>query len=99
MNDTLETASMGEFVTNATIATHQEISTGCMQRIAEAVEEMAKSRVKLEAERDYFERRFNNAWESLARRDRSNAALRGVITKMNKRIDDLCDIINKEGMS
>jgi hypothetical protein len=58
------------------------VNTGCLQRIADACELMAKNHAELERERDCY----LNLWkDTQAERDaaeRSNRALRGQITKL-----------------
>ncbi len=61
-----------------------EIKLGAILRIADATEAMAKNHVQLMAQRDAFERSAKYHQSRAARLDRSNAALRGVITKLKK---------------
>ena len=61
-----------------------QINTGCMQRIADATELMAKSNASLVWERDYFKRRAMDAEASLSTMTRSRNALKGVVKRMKK---------------
>ena len=66
--------------------TLNEINTGSLQRIADASELMAKDRQRLVGERDRYKRWGEAVSEERERMTRSNAALRGQITKLNKRL-------------
>lgn len=60
----------------------EDIQLGCLLRIADATEAMAKEHTRLIRDRDYYEagyRRQRKEIEALARRI---ASLRGVITRM-----------------
>jgi len=57
----------------------------CLQRIADAAELMAKNHAQLVRERDDYERRLRTIRGEVNRLDRSNAALRGVITRMKRK--------------
>lgn len=61
-----------------------QIQLGCLQRIADATELMAKNHDQLVADRDRYQRWYDQQRERSLRLERSNAALRGVITKMKK---------------
>jgi hypothetical protein len=73
-------------------ANNQDINTGCMQRIADAVEKTANASEKmasnytyLQNQHDLYKRFYNEEREKTARLYRRIAALQGVITKMKKR--------------
>ena len=61
-----------------------QIKLGCIMRIADATELMAKSNADLVWQRDHFKRRAHNAEASLSTMTRSRNALKGVITRMKK---------------
>ncbi len=61
------------------------LKIGCLQRIADAAELMAKSHATLVAERDRYKRWYEEADARCAKRNLSIAALRGVITKLKKK--------------
>jgi len=61
-----------------------QLKFGALQRIADATEAMAKNHVSLMAERDRFERWYNDERKRRERLERRVNALRGVITKMKK---------------
>ena len=63
----------------------EHINTGSLQRIADAVEKMATNHLELIRDRDKFERWYRNTVVERDAAMRSNAALRGVITKLKRR--------------
>ncbi len=63
-------------------ATREELRTGAQLRMADAMESMAKSKVDLEAEVKRWKGVAACRLSELIYRRRSNAALRGVITKL-----------------
>ena len=77
------------FEANASCTNHQEINSGSLQRIADACELMAKSHGQLISERDRYESWYKTKRAELEGLRRVNAALRGVITKREKRIVEL----------
>ena len=64
--------------------TKEDINAGSLQRIADATEKMAQSYVALIEERDRYQRWYEIRGERVSRLERSNSALRGVITKLKK---------------
>lgn len=62
------------------------IELGCLLRIADATEAMAKNHVKLIDERDYLSRRNNEQHDTIARLERQRAALRGQVTRLKKKL-------------
>lgn len=85
MADTLKDASRKEWACLGELATHEELQTGCLQRIADATELMAKSYRGLIEERDFYKRWWKKEEANANSLSRRNAALRGVITKMKGR--------------
>ena len=63
-----------------------ELKLGALMRIADATEVMAREYQKLISERDMYKRMYDGARASRDHFDRSNAALRGQITKLRKRL-------------
>lgn len=61
------------------------INCGSLQRIADATEAMAKNHVALQNDCDRYKRWFNEENERRLKLERSNAALRGQITKLKKK--------------
>ena len=67
-------------------ATPEDAKLGCLQRIADATELMAKDHAKLIRELDCAEKSRKSWMESYDRSTRRITALRGVITKLKKQI-------------
>lgn len=70
---------------NTNTPSFEQINTGSLQRIADAVEKMASSWDGLIRDRDYYKRRFNERTDEAKRLAHSNAALRGYIKRMKAR--------------
>jgi hypothetical protein len=66
---------------------HDNMNLGCLMRIADATEVMAKNYNDLIAERDKIKRWYNGAFETAKSLRRRISALRGVITKLRKQLD------------
>jgi hypothetical protein len=66
-------------------AQESEVQTGALQRIASAVETMSGNYQKLIEQRDTYYRWFEVERASRRRLERSNSALRGVVTKLKRR--------------
>lgn len=65
--------------------TQEQIQTGAILRIADAVEVMAKNNQMLIEERDRYKRLYANVVEERDNANRRISALQGVITKMKKK--------------
>jgi len=61
------------------------INCGSLQRIADATEAMAKNHIALQRDHDLYKRWFTEEKERRHKLERSNAALRGQITKLKKK--------------
>jgi hypothetical protein len=61
-----------------------EINMGSFQRIADAAELMAKNHQQLVSDLHYYKARYEEMSKRVEEENRSNAALRGVITKLKK---------------
>jgi hypothetical protein len=71
------------------VPTYEDIRAGSFQRMADAMELMARDRSELEADLEWHKKALVSR---NARRDallRSNAALRGVITKLKAKIAEV----------
>ena len=64
----------------------EAINCGSLQRIADASEIMAQNHKKLIADRDMYEKLYNEHFSKVMKRDRTISALRGQITKLKKKI-------------
>jgi hypothetical protein len=63
------------------------INTGCLQRIADACELMAKNHNDLVEERDRFQLIAREKTDHIRRQMRTISTLRGVITKLKKKAE------------
>lgn len=63
-----------------------ELKLGALMRIADATEVMAREYQELINDRDMYQRWYNETRTHRNRLERSNAALRGQITKLRKRL-------------
>ena len=62
----------------------ENVKLGCLQRIADATEEMAKNHVRMQDQINYLDKRCKLLTEEAERLRRSNTALRGRITRLKK---------------
>ena len=62
-----------------------QVNCGALLRIADATETMARNHVQMQADLDYYKTLSETRAEVINRLERSNAALRGTITKLKKR--------------
>ena len=67
-----------------TLKDRDDIKLGCLLRIADAAEAMAKSHVQLQNSLDFYKHRVERLDAEVQRLLRSNAALRGVIKRRKK---------------
>lgn len=67
-------------------ANRDDINSGSLQRIADAVEKMASSYDNMRTERDRYQGYYKEQKQYKEAAQRENAALRGVITKLKKRL-------------
>jgi hypothetical protein len=87
----LRDASKQTYATRSHVATESEIKTGCLQRIADATELMAKSHAELERSLRLAREERDRAQRWLKHEENKTRALRGVITKLKKRLKDGSD--------
>ncbi len=67
----------------------EQLSLGCLQRIADAVELSCKDREKLERDVAYLRKSLDEHKATGERLARSNAALRGVIARMKRKAKEI----------
>jgi len=65
--------------------THQDLKLGCLQRIADATELMAKDHAKLIRDLERSERARKSWMQEFLRVSKQASALRGVITKLKNK--------------
>lgn len=85
----LRVKSKQEFALRGPKIQTDELRNGCLQRIADATEAMAVHYERLIIDRDRYRRWYQDEQRKRKSRDRSNAALRGVITKLKKKIQQI----------
>ena len=64
---------------------NDDLKVGCLMRIADATEAMASRHTELIAQRDKFERWYNDERKRRWHLERSNAALRGHIKRLKNK--------------
>ncbi len=67
-------------------STLEEINSGSLQRIADATEKMAASYDRIRNDRDMYKRWYESNRDRSERLERRISALRGVVTKLKKRL-------------
>lgn len=65
--------------------TLEQITCGALLRISDATEAMAKNHIRMQADLDYYKRLAENRADRVTHLERSNAALRGTITKLKRK--------------
>ena len=64
---------------------NEQVIIGCMQRIADATEKMASKYTQMESDLEYHKMRDKGQRATIAKLERSNAALRGHINRLKKK--------------
>jgi hypothetical protein len=86
MSGTLRELSRGNYIANGADGPNRdEIKVGCLQRIADATETIAKSYDQMRENRDYWKKRCEDEMACSKRLAASNRALRGVIKRVKNR--------------
>ena len=97
---TIKEESKKNFSVKGENANHQEIQSGCLQRIAESAEKSCLDREKLERDYRSMRERRDFCLRQAERLQRQLSATRGVVTKLknkkNDRIKQLEDMLNKK---
>lgn len=75
----------------------EQVRTGAILRIADAAEKMALNHSLLIDERDRYKKFFNESIAERGRLERSNAALRGAITRLRRQKEELVRTIHQLG--
>ena len=79
-------ASLKHYRLNRDLPSTEEINAGSLQRIADATEKMARRHTELIAENESLGKRLNYSIKRCEQVERSNSALRGVITRLRRRL-------------
>ena len=82
---TYKEESRREWTPNGRPTDREDIKAGCLQRIADATEVMAKNHAQLVRDKEWYERRYKEGQASGQRMARRISALQGVITRMKKK--------------
>jgi hypothetical protein len=82
MSKSFRNGSKENWSSNSDGLTIEQINAGSLQRIADASEKMAMNHDQLIRSRDYYKRAYESSMASVKSLERSNASLRGQITKM-----------------
>lgn len=80
-----EQSRIGWYRANGGQPTTEQLTFGCLQRIATATEIMSQRHVDLMKERDYYERMYRAQVDLRRHAERRIAALQGVITRMKRK--------------
>ena len=89
MSESLRDASRRTYEIEEDVATFKEINAGCQQRIADASELMAKSKVDLEAKAASAKRSASHWEDAWYQRGVRINGLRGWATRRKRKIADL----------
>lgn len=84
----LKEVSTKDWATKEFNPTHEEIRTGCLQRIADATELMAKNHAALVDERDRYLRWYEQKRQQTASLGHVISGLRGRITRLKRQLDE-----------
>lgn len=71
---------------NTSGPTVEDINAGSLQRIADATELMASNHIQMEKDLKFYKNMYAQHSERIENLTRSNAALRGHITRLKKRL-------------
>ena len=81
--------SRKEFIINYQsdgLLSNDEIQIGCLQRIADATELMARSHAELQTNLDMYKRWYSIELGNVRERDKTIISMRGQITKLKNRL-------------
>jgi hypothetical protein len=87
MSKTYREESRKDWYREEGLPTTDQLKLGCLQRIADATETMARRYSDLLYERDDYKKRYEGACLHNDASNRRIAALRGVITKLKKKLE------------
>ena len=79
--------------------TIEQIQTGCLQRIADATEAMAKNYNELIAERDRYKKQFYDTYKQFTHMESVISGYKGVVTKLKNQIKALKDGSDNPGIA
>lgn len=67
-------------------STLEEVNTGCLQRIADATEVMAKNYLQMQSDLNYYKKRSEDLQKRVESRDNTIKSLKGHITRLKKQV-------------
>lgn len=73
-------------VEEGTNLNREQLQLGCLLRIADSTEAMAKNHTRLIDDNEWYKKRNKELEERVQFKNRSIAALKGVITKLKKKL-------------
>ncbi len=79
----------GKTISDGDTLLRQDLEFGCMLRIADATEAMAKNHIALMEDRDRYKLWYDEKRKQLARRDATIRSLRGHITRLKRKLAEL----------
>lgn len=82
-------ANYGMTVNPSATANIDQINCGSFMRMADSLESIARDKVSLERQLKYHKERADDLEYQLATEKKRSAALRGVINRMKRRLDDV----------
>lgn len=71
--------------TNGDSLNRDQLNTGSFLRIADAMELMAKDRLQMERDLDWYRKKYQEKNETIRRLEKSNAALRGHLKRLKNK--------------
>jgi predicted nucleic acid-binding Zn-ribbon protein len=86
-NDDYKTESRRRWSTTADVPSLDQLKFGCLQRIADATELMAKNQEQLQRDHDYYKRMYSVRGADLETLKRRLAAARGQVTKLKNKLE------------
>jgi hypothetical protein len=86
MSENYREESRKNWRTDTLLPTKEEIQLGCLQRIADATEQMAKNYVALQNNLAYYQKSYRDETEYRRKLQRRIISLRGVITRQKKKL-------------
>lgn len=79
----------GVDISDAASLTHEQIQLGAVLRIADAVEQVAKDRIKLEKDIEYWKSRANTLEVRNLKQQKQMSSMKGWISRYKKEIEEL----------
>ena len=91
MSKSLKEGSRDNYISESGNLTHDQLKVGCLMRIADATEVMAKEHNRLLDENKWLRRVKRSHEERIAYLERSNAALKGHLGRAKRQLKESGD--------